>query len=187
MRGRTQSAEGEIIGKPLPGKIFDATFLKMIYKYKNNAEMHGCRKTSVLKNEAKVPDYFMFSDFCNNFPEVILYARAGKFYKTRFIEKTVRTYHFDAPETYMKSNEGDRSIKKTYNTLVQAKYMIEENRQFLIKWEPKTYFKYMAAILYTSFCLKRNAFKIIEKPTFFEKVFLILSYLPIWVAFKIRG
>lgn len=49
--------------------------------------MDGCRKVEVLRNEASVPDNFMFDDKCSNFPEGVRWTRTAHKYKTRFVPK----------------------------------------------------------------------------------------------------
>lgn len=124
-----QNEKGEIIGasKPLPADIFDATHIDMVFRLKYNYEMEGCRKTEVLRNEAKVPDHFDFEEFCSNYSEGMRWINAGRKYKTRYVRQVVRCYCSDAADTLCRQRNFGRnaSLKRTYNTLVSAKYYLE--------------------------------------------------------------
>ncbi|MNF93851.1 hypothetical protein D3C84_765420 [compost metagenome] len=175
-----------MIGKPLPTKVFDSTYDELTYKYKYTWEMHACRKTSVLQNEGKVPDEFLFDSLCSNFSESIRWSRVGQKYKSRFIDDIVRTYFFDATDTLTKSNNKTRSIKNTYNNLIDAKFTIEERKKWMLKWDKKAYIFSFATLLYTSFCLSKNPFSILDKASVSEKLLLGALYIPILMIFKIR-
>lgn len=187
VKGRVQTKEGKMIGKPLPMKVFDSNYEELTYKYKIKAEMQACRKTTVLKNEAKIPESFAFDDYCNNFPESIRWSRAGKIYKSRYIDEIVRTYYFDADNAFSKSNRKSRSIKNTYNYLVGTKYTLEECRKPMFRWNKFAYLQAISVLLYTSFCLSKNPFKIVSPNYFLDWSFLFIGYIPFWIIFKIRG
>lgn len=186
IKGRVQDAEGLMIGKPLPTKVFDSTYDELTYKYKYTWEMHACRKTSVLQNEGKVPDEFLFDSLCSNFSESIRWSRVGQKYKSRFIDDIVRTYFFDATDTLTKSNKKARSIKNTYNNLIDAKYTIEERKKWMLKWDKKSYVFSYATLLYTSFCLSKNPFSILDKASISDNLLLGVMYIPILIIYKIR-
>lgn len=187
VKGRVQYVGGGIIGKPLPQKVFDSTTDELFFKYKNKAEMHGCRKTNILKNEAKVPEFFAFEEFCSNFPESIRWSRAGKLYKSRFIDEIIRTYHFDATDTFSKSNRKSRSLKNTYNYLVMAKYSLEERRKPMIKWDKASYLRTLIILIYTSFCLNKNPFKLLSTKYLSDRILMTILYTPVWSIYKFRG
>ncbi|WP_348811798.1 glycosyltransferase family 2 protein [Flavobacterium maritimum] len=186
IKGRVQGSGGLMIGKPLPTKVFDSTYDELTYKHKYTWEMHACRKTTVLQNEGKVPENFLFDSLCSNFSESIRWSRAGQKYKSRFIDEIVRTYFFDAGDTLSKSNNKTRSIKNTYNNLVDAKYTIEERKKWMLKWDKKAYVFSLATLLYTSFCLSKNPFSILDKASVSENLLLGVLYIPILTIYKIR-
>lgn len=186
VKARVQDQFGKMVGTQLPRKIFDSTTGELIFKHKIKAEMQACRRTEVLQNEAKVPNYFMFKENCSNFPEGIRWLRAGKIYKSRYVDEIVRTYYSDAPDQLVKSNRNNRSIKRTYNHLIGAKYMIEENRQIMLQWDKRAYIFSITTLLYTSFSLSKNPFSILVNSSNLDKVMMLLFYTPIFLLYKIR-
>lgn len=187
IKGRTIDEKGKLIGNPLPKRIFDTTNDRLIYKYRIEGEMHACRKTCVLKNEARVPDNFTFENLCSNFPEGIRWSNAGKLYKSRFIEENIRTYYTDATDTLTKSNIKNRSAKKTYNNLITAKYSLEISRNSMLRWDKISYIKNIIVLLYTSMCLSLNPIKILSTNYLLDRGLLLLLYVPTYLLFKIRG
>lgn len=187
VKGRVQDEKGQMIGTPLPQKVFDSTTEEILYKYKIKGEMEGCRKVNVLQNEAKVPDNFLFDNLCSNFGESIRWVRANKKYKTRYFDEIVRTYFSDADESLCKSNKRERNIKKTYNNLVLSYYTLLESREAMIRWDKSSYLKSIAVLLYTSFCLRINPTKLInEKMHFLDKFLMYILILPMFILYKIR-
>lgn len=66
---RAQYEDGKLVGDKLPHPYFDSDYNEVNFKLKKGCEMDGCRKVEVLRNEASVPDNFMFEDKSSNFPE----------------------------------------------------------------------------------------------------------------------
>lgn len=60
----------QMTGKPFPTKVFDSTYDELTYKCKYRWEMHVCRKTTVLQNEGKVPEFFCLIRCAVTFPKV---------------------------------------------------------------------------------------------------------------------
>jgi len=99
VKGRTCDENGKLIGTPLPKNVIDSNAEEITYKYRVKGEMEGCRKVAVLRNEAKVPDSFIFQEKCSNFPEGVRWARAGKKYKTRYFDE-VRLFQNSLSEVF---------------------------------------------------------------------------------------
>lgn len=186
VKARVQDRFGRMVGTQLPHNKFDTTTGELIFKYRIKGEMEACRRIDVLQKEAKVPEDFMFKENCSNFPEIIRWLRAGKVYKSRYVDEIVRTYYQDAPDQLVKPNKYNRSAKRTYNYLIGAKYMIEENRQMMLRWDKKAYFFSIATLLYTSNCLSRNPFNILVSSCRLDKIMMLIFYAPIFILYKIR-
>ena len=92
IRARAQYEDGRLVGEELPHPYFDSDYNEVNFKLKKGCEMDGCRKVEVLRNEAAVPDDFMFDEKCSNFPEGVRWTCAARKYKTRFVPDIVRTY-----------------------------------------------------------------------------------------------
>lgn len=187
VKGRDQTTDGTVIGDPLPAKVFDSNYGILVHKYRIRGDMLACRKASVLRAEAKVPDHFDYEDLCNNFQESIRWARAGRIYKSRFVEDVFLTCYFDTNDNLCRSNKKQRSIKTTYNNLVRAKYTLEESRDQLLKWHITGYFENIVILLYTSFCLEKNPFKILSTSYLLDRVLMNVCFIPVLILHRIRG
>ncbi len=185
VKSRDKYEDGKLVGKPLPKSIYDTYANILTYKFKITGDLHGCRKTSVLRNEAKVPDSFIFEDKCSNFQESIRWLRAGKKYKTRYIDEVTAVVSLAAPDRLSASN---RNEKDSYNSLVAGIFKLRESRNDMLKWDKLSYFKTIAIILYVSFRLNKNPFKLpYEKLHGMDKFLLLLAYIPVFCLYKIRG
>lgn len=186
VKARVQDQYGKMVGNQLPRKIFDSTTGELVFKYRIKAEMEACRRTDVLQNEAKVPEDFLFREHCSNFPEGIRWLRAGKVYKSRYVDEIVRTYYRDAPDKLITSNKNSRSVKRTYNNLIGAKYLIEENWHMMMHWDKKAYLVSVVILLYTSFCLDKNPFRVLATARKLDNFLLFLFYVPVFIFYMIR-
>lgn len=186
VKGRCAYADGTIVGKPLPEAVFDSDYNTISYRLKYRSEMQGCRKVEVLRNEAAVPEHFIYEDNCSNFPEGIRWSRAARKYKTRFIDQVLRIYHTGTEGGLCEKNSGKgRSIKRTFNSLVGSIYNLTDNRDLLFKYDQISYIKTVAVLVYTSFCLKKNPFSQAEL-TLFEKLNVIFMWLPLYCIYLYR-
>ena len=112
IRGRCVDSFGNLIGPKFNTNYFDSDYNDFCYVLRyGTIELQGCRKVSVLKNEAAVPDNILFGEYITNFPEMIRWSRAARKYKTRFISSIVRIYN-DTPNSLIKSAN---TITKYYN------------------------------------------------------------------------
>lgn len=92
VRARCQYENGMLVGEELPKPYFDSDYNEVTFRLKKGCEMVGCRKVEVLRNEASVPDKFLFEEKCSNFPEGVRWTNAARKYKTRFVPDVTRTY-----------------------------------------------------------------------------------------------
>lgn len=69
----------------------------------------------------------------NFFGEFVLWARVGKHYKTRYINKNLRIYNHDGGESLTRI-EG--KTKGYYNNIVGSKYFVDENLDYFF-YNPK--------------------------------------------------
>lgn len=178
--------DGSLVGNKLPEPILDIYAPILTYKYDIRGDLHGCRKASVLRNEAKVPDYFIFEENCSNFQEHIRWFRAGRIYKTRYIEEFTMIVSLAATDRLSRTNKGT-NLKQSYNTLVSSIFDLNENKSYMKKWKCILYYKTIAIILYMSFRLNKNPFKLpYEYLNYSDKIFMILGYIPIYFFYIIR-
>lgn len=184
VKGRVQDEYGVLVGRKFPQLIMSTTSQEMTHRYRFKCEMLGCRKLEVLRNEAKVPEKFLFDTLCSNFGESVRWARAGKKYKTLYFDEVVRTYYFDAPDRLTKTNKISTKSKKYYNALVSSLYYLSENRTVMIKWDGMSYIYTIAIVLYMSFLLDKNPFKLpFKNLNFSDKLLMIMGYVPTYLFF----
>lgn len=184
VKGRCQNEKGELLGGALPDKIFDSNTDEMVFKYGFKKEMHACRKSIVLRNEASVPENFPFQEKCNNFSESIRWSRAGKKFKTRYFDEVVRTYYSDAEDSL--TSKKNISQSSLYNSLVQTIYAIQERSNVMLKWDMQSYLKTIIIFYSTCFSLKHNPVKILRANAidgFFIELMIIPSYV-YWMILK---
>lgn len=185
IRARCAKEDGNIIGPLLPEAVFDSDFNTINYKYKFNfCEMQGCRKVSVLQKEAAVPEHFVLEEYASNFGEAIRWSRAARVYKTQFINEVVRVYQQSEESLTSRNNGRNRSVKKTYNGFITSLYVLNEQRDLMLKWSLKSYFMTLASIAYRSICLRKGAYRYIDN--MIDRLFLTVIYIPMFVCYLIR-
>jgi glycosyltransferase involved in cell wall biosynthesis len=183
VRARVSRDGKNIHGKALPQSPFDSSYIDINFKYKfGTLEMQGCRKVEVLRNEAAVPEHFVYDSQCSNFAEKIRWIRASRKYKTRFIDKIVRVYN-ESEVSLSSSNKGQkRSSKRTYNGLVTAIYDLNENHDLL-----SCLALLRVVVMFNYFCaaLSVKAHKHIHNPMI--RLLAYVEYPLSWMLFKVRG
>ena len=182
VKARAQYEDGSLVGKSLPEPYFDSDFIELTYKMQLGAEMVGCRKCEVLRNEAAVPGKFLFDDKCSNFPEEIRWARAARKYKTRFVPEIVRTYVIGHDSLCVTPKGKKKSEKKIFNNLISALYSLNELDDIFKKYVFKRYVITILQLSYTSICLNKNLFGYVKSPI--NKI-LYLFFIPLALLIKI--
>jgi glycosyltransferase involved in cell wall biosynthesis len=186
VKARNMYEDGTIVGNPLPEKVFDTNSYLLTYKYKIKGDLHGCRKTRVLQNEAKIPDNFIFEERCSNFAESIRWFRAGNKFKTRYIEEVTAIVALLAPNRL--SANKIKSENHSYSTLISCIFSLNESRDVMLKWSKIDYVKTIAVFLYMAFRLKKNPFNV--SPYRLRKLDVLImffGYLPVYLIYLIRG
>jgi len=90
---------GKIIGNKFPAETFDSTPADCFYRFGIKGEKWGFHRTEVMKE-------FPFPKLrgLNFFSEGIIWNSIGRVYKTRYINKIVRTYYCDSGNQLSKKN-----------------------------------------------------------------------------------
>lgn len=176
IRSRCRYEDGRLVGSELPIPFFDSNYITVFYNLHKGAEMVGCRKVEVLRNEAKVPDTFLFQDKCSNFPEEIRWVNAAKKFKTRFIPEITRTYVIGHDSLSFTKKRTKRPIEKNYNSLIYSLYRINELGDILYKYDKKAYFFTILQLAYSSIRVKEPVLKYLRSSK--EKFLVSISYLP---------
>ena len=134
--GLTYSNEGKLIGNfvfPSGDKYIDSNWHEMVLKFQNNNEHVVCWNLEKLRECVHIPEEFWLSDKVNFFGEGTLWARIGRKYKTRYINKKLRIYHYDGGDSLMRIHD---KTKGHYNNLVGNMYFLDENLDYFF-WNPK--------------------------------------------------
>ena len=151
IRARVEDSKGKLVG-PVFEKNFDSDYNEFCYKLGYGyIEFDGCRKISVLKKEAAVPDNILFGDRISNYSEGLRWSNAARYYKTRYINKVVRIYR-DTPNSLCKQKS---STRKYYTNLVNSIYSINEQRDLMLSYSKKQYIFNLINIAYQCVRLKR--------------------------------
>jgi len=157
----TLSIDQKLIGNfsfPEKTDYIDSFWHEMVLKFKNNNEHIICWNLEKLKECVKIPEDFWLSDKVSFFGEGILWARIGRKYKTRYINKALRIYHFDGGDSLMRIT--DKS-KGHYNNLVSRKYFLDENLDHFF-WNPPYFFNLILKFTISGIELKRSPFELIK-------------------------
>ena len=128
--------DGSINGKgAFPKAVYDSFYQEVVYKRGIMGDQIGCRRVSVLRGEAAVPQTFIYHEMCNNMPESIRWARAGKRYKSRYVNDVVFQIHYDGGGSLCRSVNLKRSKESLYAGLVASFYLPDENYEYYAKYQ----------------------------------------------------
>ena len=88
--GLCATPEGKVIGTQFPDAVFDSDYATVQYSCRVQGEKWGFVRTELLRK-------FPYPEHIKGFvPEGIVWARIGRSFKTRYINKIVRTYFDEA-------------------------------------------------------------------------------------------
>jgi len=156
----------------------------MVLKFKNNNEHIVCWNVEKLNECVQIAEKFWFSDKVNFFGEKTWWARIGRKYKTRYLNKVLRIYHLDGGESLSRIND---KTKGHYNNLVSEKFFLDENLSYFF-WNPKYFINLTLKFIVSGIELGYSPLfmlKSIENIKF--KLFFVLLYpagILSWVYFK---
>ena len=116
--------------------------------------------------------------------EFVLWARIGKKYKTRYIDKCLQIVHYDAGESLLRTTN---FTKAHYANLVGNKYFLDENLNYFL-WNPKYFNHLILKFIISGIELRISPIEILRniQTTRFRVFYLV--FLPIgflaWAYFK---
>lgn len=184
VRARGQYENGMLVGEELPKPYFDSDYNEVTFKLKKGCEMGGCRKVEVLRNEASVPEKFIFEEECSNFPEGVRWTNAARKYKTRFVPDITRTYVIGHESLCTTPSGGAKSLKKKYNSLVYALYSLNKQGDLLKKYDFRLYSKTILLLAYSAIRVHKNILSEVEKKC--DRILVALAYIPGALIYLIR-
>lgn len=182
VRARAQYEDGRLVGEELPKPYFDSDYNEVTFKLHKGCEMGGCRKVEILRNEAAVPDHFIFEEQCSNFPEGVRWSCAARKYKTRFVPDITRVYVV-GHESLCHSG-GVRSSKRNYNSLASALYSLNYQGDLLRKFAFRNYLMTILQLAYSSIRVRENV--LLEIRGTLNRVLVTLACVPALLIYIIR-
>ena len=153
-------------------KIFDGkdyiedTYHNVAIKNGEQSEMITSLRVRELDKYLCIPDEFWLSDKVKFFSENILWGRAGRLTKTRYLKSVLRIVHLDA-DNQVSHNKSRRGVSHLYNYIVGIKYYYSENLDYAGRYQRKQLI--VDIIKYNAMCQLtdvgfREAYKQLELP-----------------------
>lgn len=185
--GLSYSKNGKLIGNfyfPEGTEYIDSYWHEMVLKYQNNNEHVVCWNTDKLRECVRLDEDIWLSEKISFLGESVLWARIGKKYKTRYIDKCLRIYHYDAGESLLRTTN---YTKAHYASLVGNKYFLDENLNYFL-WNPKYFNHLILKFIISGIELRISPIEILRniQTTRFRVFYLV--FLPIgfltWAYFK---
>lgn len=162
----------------------DSYWHNMVLKKRNYNEQISSMDLEKIKTAIYTSDNIWLSDKINFFAEFVLWARIGRKYKTRYLNKYLRIYHLDAGESLLRMSRSDVFF---YNNLVGNKYFIEENLSY-IHYQPIYFFNLLIKLLISSIELRISPIEILKNTSSITfRIVLAMNYpigLTAWLYFK---
>ena len=127
-------------GKDNPHEIFaedqciDDTYQNVTIKMGEQSEMITSIRVKELHKYLDIPTDFWLRDKVKFFSENILWARAGRLTKTRYLKNVLRIVHCDATNQ-VSHNRDKKSTNHLYNYIVGIKYFYIENLDYISKYQ----------------------------------------------------
>lgn len=175
IRARVQDENGKLVG-PKFDSFFDSDYNEFCYKMGyGTLECDGCRKVSVLQNEAAVPADILFEHEITNYSECLRWSKAARKYKTRYIPDIVRIY-VNTPFSLSKQKP---NRKKFYTALVSSIYMVNEQEDLMMRYNKKSLLLNWLNIGYQNVRLKKMVLSPLHR---FRDRLAVLCLLPIAAA-----
>ena len=185
--GLTYSNDGNLIGNfTFPAGInhIDSNWHEMVLKFQNNNEHVVCWNTDKLRESVRIDEEFWLSDKINFLGEGVLWARIGKRYKTRYINKCLRIYYYDGGESLMRTTN---YTKAHYANIVGNMYFLDENLDYFF-WNPKYFIHLILKFIISGIELKFSSFTLLKQmKTSKFRLYYSLHYpfgLGLWFYYK---
>lgn len=175
IRARCQYEDGQLVGHELPTPWFDSDYNEVSFKLNKACEFDSCRKVEVLRNEAAVPETFLYDGKCSNYAEVIRWSRAARKYKTRFVPDVLRTY-VRGHESLCNTKSRRWTSKKAYNHLVMGVHGLNEFGDLQRRYKPRAYVMQILITAYASIWAKEPVLEHLLH--WQDRLLTFLAYIP---------
>ena len=115
-------------------QYIDDTYHNVALKYGEQSEMITSIRVEDLDTYLQIPDVFWLSDKVKFFSENILWGRAGRKIKSRYLKNVLRIVHTDA-DNQISHNKSKRGTQHLYNYIVGIKYFSTENLDYIVNYQ----------------------------------------------------
>ena len=182
--GLSQFEDGTIVGNKYPGNGFDGSIFEMRYKYKVRGDKFGI---FITKNYQRLLDSYEYKKYIGKgyIPQSVFFnTYDADGFKTRFINKVVRTYHLDENDMHSVSNTR-WSGKNIFGLMEGYKSFLNSYGKQLFHY-PKALIRNLIGYQVYSILNKRNIY-IINKELNGFKLLSILIYPLSLIYTKIKA
>lgn len=174
--GLFSTVDGKLVGNyhfTANTEYIDSNWHEMVLKFKNNNEHITCWNLEKLRECVDIPEKFWLSDKVSLFGESTLWARVGRKYKTRYLNKKVGIYHYDGGESLKRSSD---FTTRHYNNLATHIFFLDENLGYFF-WNPRYFINLVLKIIISGIELRIFPNIILKK---IKSLRLKITYLLFW-------
>ena len=154
----------------------DDTYHNVAIKCGEQSEMITSIRVRDLEKILSIPEDFWLSDKVKFFAECVLWGRAGRYTKTRYLKNVLRVVHQDA-DNQVSHNKSRKGVSHLYNYIVGIKYFYSENLDYILKYRKKQLIidlvKYNAMCMITRISMKEAFVQLQKTPL---KILYLLSF-----------
>ena len=169
---------------PTQVDFIDSNWHEMVLKNKNNNELFVCWNIDKLRECVQIPETFWLSDKVNFLGEGSLWARIGRKYKTRYIDKYLYIAHYDGGESLLRIQD---KTKGHYNNLVGNMYFLDENLDYFF-WNPKYFIHLILKFIISGIELNFSSLALLKQMNTTKfKLYYCIHYpagLGLWFYYK---
>lgn len=177
--GHCVDEEGVIIGDKYPKDVMDSVSLEMHYKYHVKGEKWGFNRTDLLRIHR-----FPMIEGVKWFPPNVVWYAIGRKYKTRYINKVLRTYYNEPAQT--SDQAGHFPIKKVAPGIFYLHRLVLNENIDRFNYSPKNFLRF--AVHYSRFSFHAGRSISVQKQDLTNPLaaFLWLLGLPLGIGLYLR-
>lgn len=145
----TYDTKGSLVGNYSFSKsvnYIDSNWHEMVLKFRNNNEHVTCWDVQKLRECIQIPENLWLSNKINFLAEFVFWARLGRLYKTRYLNRNLRIYHYDGGDSLLRIED---KTKGHYNNVVGSKYFLDENLSYFFS-NPKYFINLILKFIISS-------------------------------------
>jgi len=185
--GLTYSQDDKLVGNfhfPDDFTHIDSCWHEMVLKRSNYNEHVVCWNLVKLRQCVNIPTDFWLSDKISHFGDGLFWARIGKRYKTRYLNKKLRTMHLEGEERISRITNIEQIC---YNFLANYLIFLDENLDHYY-WNIRYFQSLILKFVISGIVLKISPLVVLKQIKTFRFKFTYCFYWPIgffaWIYFK---